>query len=111
MILINKNYKLKNILAYIVLIFISIIWLFPFFYLVVQSFRLEPGATTNYFWPKQIGFDNYIYIFTAKSYARSISGLHVGGRLFLLNGRISLFIAGQIFALAFIKNCLTFILS
>lgn len=67
MILINKNYKSKNILAYIVLIFISIIWLFPFFYLVVQSFRLEPGATTNYFWPKQIGFDNYIYIFTAKS--------------------------------------------
>ena len=35
------------------------------------------------------------FIFTAKSYARSISGLQVGGRLFLLNGRISLFIAGQ----------------
>lgn len=49
------------------MIVISIIWIFPFFYLIIQSFRLEPGATTNYFWPKQIGFDNYIYIFTAKS--------------------------------------------
>ena len=36
------------------------------------------------------------YIFTAKSYARSISGLHVGGRLFQLSGCISLFIAGKI---------------
>ena len=67
MILINKNIKIKNILSYFILIVISIIWIFPFFYLIIQSFRLEPGATTNYFWPKQIGFDNYIYIFTAKS--------------------------------------------
>ena len=66
-ILINKNIKIKNILSYFILIVISIIWIFPFFYLIIQSFRLEPGATTNYFWPKQIGFDNYIYIFTAKS--------------------------------------------
>ena len=67
MILIKKKINIKNLFIYFILIFISIIWIFPFFYLVIQSFRLEPGATTNYFWPKRIGFDNYIYIFTAKS--------------------------------------------
>lgn len=59
--------KKKNTLVYIILTIISIIWLFPFFYLIVQSFRLEPGATTNYFWPKEVGIDNYIFIFTSKS--------------------------------------------
>lgn len=63
----RKSRRRVNTLIYIILIIISILWLFPFFYLIVQSFRLEPGATTNYFWPKKIGFDNYIFIFTSKS--------------------------------------------
>ena len=35
-----------NAAIYIILVFISIIWLFPFFYLVIQSLRGEPGTAT-----------------------------------------------------------------
>ncbi len=63
----KKAKKRQNFFVYMILIIISIIWLFPFFYLIIQSFRLEPGATTNYFWPKKMGLDNYIFIFTSKS--------------------------------------------
>lgn len=42
----------------------SVVWLFPFFYLLLQSFRGEPGAATLYFWPHEWTFNNYIKLFT-----------------------------------------------
>lgn len=56
--------KTTNAIVYAILILISVIWLFPFFYLVLQSFRGEPGSTTNYFWPEEITFNNYVKLFT-----------------------------------------------
>ncbi len=56
-----------NTAIYIILTIISIVWLFPFFYLVIQSLRGESGAATLYFWPKQWTFDNYIKLFTDTS--------------------------------------------
>ncbi len=56
-----------NVVVYVVLTIISIVWLFPFFYLILQSLRAEPGAVTPYFWPKQWTFDNYIKLFTDTS--------------------------------------------
>ncbi len=53
-----------NAVIYVILVVISIIWLVPFVFLVLQSLRGEPGATTNYFFPKQWTFDNYIRLFT-----------------------------------------------
>ncbi|MDE7439717.1 MAG: sugar ABC transporter permease [Clostridia bacterium] len=56
-----------NIAIYVILALISIIWLFPFFYLVIQSLRGETGTATPYFWPKEWTFNNYIKLFTDKS--------------------------------------------
>lgn len=56
--------RTSNIIIYIILVVISVIWLFPFFFLVLQSLRGEPGLTPGYFFPKQITFDNYIKLFT-----------------------------------------------
>lgn len=53
-----------NAAIYIILVIISVIWLFPFFFLVIQSLRGEEGASTMYFWPQQWTFDNYIGLFT-----------------------------------------------
>ena len=53
-----------NAAIYIILIIISIVWLFPFFYLIIQSLRGEDGSSTMYFWPQQWTFDNYIQLFT-----------------------------------------------
>lgn len=52
-----------NAVVYIILTVISIVWLIPFVFLILQSLRGEPGATTNYFFPKQWTFDNYIRLF------------------------------------------------
>ncbi|MBE7088622.1 MAG: sugar ABC transporter permease [Clostridiales bacterium] len=59
--------KASNTAIYAFLIALSIIWLFPFFFLILQSLRGEAGATTNYFFPKIITFDNYIKLFTDTS--------------------------------------------
>ena len=51
---------------YIILIIISVLWLFPFVYLVLQSLRGETGLV-GYFWPHEWTFDNYIKLFTDTS--------------------------------------------
>ncbi len=58
------NRIVGNTLTYIILVIISILWLLPFLYLLLQSFRGEPGAWVGYLLPKQWTFDNYIKLFT-----------------------------------------------
>ena len=50
---------LANTLIYILLIAISIIWLIPFFCIVLQSFRVESTWQVGYVAPKVWGLDNY----------------------------------------------------
>ena len=63
-----KNMKTRerfgNGIIYAVLSFLSFIWLLPIFWLVLVSFRAEPGAYTDYIFPKTYTFDNYIKLFT-----------------------------------------------
>ncbi len=59
-----------NIITYILLILISIIWLFPFFGLVMQSFRsysTEYGGMVNYIIPKHFSLDNYKFLFSGQT--------------------------------------------
>ena len=58
--------KLSNGVIYVLLIIITIVWLFPFMGIVLESFRIESRAQTSYFWPKEFGLDNYIRLFTEK---------------------------------------------
>ena len=43
---------------------LSIIWIIPLFYLIVQSFRKEPGAWSPTFFPREWTLDNYKRLFT-----------------------------------------------
>ena len=43
---------------------LSIIWIIPLFYLLVQSFRKEPGAWSPTFFPQEWTLDNYKRLFT-----------------------------------------------
>jgi arabinogalactan oligomer/maltooligosaccharide transport system permease protein len=54
----------SNTAVYIILTVLSIIWLLPIAWLILSSFRLEGGAFVKYVWPKQLGFDNYVKLFT-----------------------------------------------
>ena len=61
---------ISNTIIYIILVLISIIWVFPFFYLIIQSLRIDnPGLSLTLFpedW--QYGLDNYIKLFTDDAY-------------------------------------------
>lgn len=58
--------RIGNIASYIVLVLISVIWVLPFVFLVLQSFRCEDYGPVGYILPKQWGFDNYIYLFSSE---------------------------------------------
>ena len=62
--------RLGNTAVYIVLIIITLIWLFPFFGIVLESFRVESPAMAGYLWPKQFGLDNYTRLFTQTDFLR-----------------------------------------
>ena len=62
----SRNRKIGNAITYAILIIISIIWLFPFVGLVLQSFRSyasEYGGMVAYLMPKEFSLDNYTYLF------------------------------------------------
>lgn len=63
-----KNKRiLHGTIGHVFLSVLSVIWLLPVAWLILQSFRGEPGAFTSYVWPKQLTFDNYIKLFTETS--------------------------------------------
>ena len=55
-----------NTLGHILLVIISVVWILPFIFIVLQSFRVENTAQVSYIIPQKWGFDNYIYLFSAE---------------------------------------------
>lgn len=55
--------RVSNAATYVVLVIISLIWLIPFLYLVLHSFRAEPGAYVPYIIPKTYTLENYARLF------------------------------------------------
>ena len=63
----SSKRRIGNVASYVTLAVISLIWILPFIFLLLKSFDVEnPGPTTTIF-PKQFGFDNYVYLFTSGS--------------------------------------------
>lgn len=57
--------RISNTIVYIILIAITVIWLFPFFGIVMESFKVDSnGAMDGELIPGKFGFDNYIRLFT-----------------------------------------------
>ena len=55
--------RLSNAVIYIILIAITLIWLFPFFGIVLESFKVNTQAMDGELFPEKWGFDNYIRLF------------------------------------------------
>ena len=53
-----------NAAVYVLLIALAIVWLIPIFFLIVHSFRGEPGATVRYLFPRTWTLNNYVRLFT-----------------------------------------------
>lgn len=61
---------ISNAITYVVLVIISIIWLFPFVCLILQSFRSYNeggGGMVDYLLPKQFSMDSYTFLFSSES--------------------------------------------
>lgn len=58
---------ITNSIVHIILTILSLIWLFPIFWVVLTSFRGEKGSYISTFFPKSYTWDNYIRLFTDTS--------------------------------------------
>lgn len=66
-----KSYKLRrtltDVLIYVILAFLGIVWVLPLIWLLLHSFRAEGGVAVPYVFPKQYTLDNYKLLFTNTS--------------------------------------------
>lgn len=58
-----RHDKQVNRAVYTLLIILSLLWLCPFVFLVLQSFRGESGGQVNYILPRQWTLENYSFLF------------------------------------------------
>ena len=54
---------ISNTIIYVILVIMSLIWICPFVFIVLQSFRVESAGPVGYIVPEVWGFDNYINLF------------------------------------------------
>lgn len=57
--------RLSNSAIYTLLVIISVVWLIPFVFIVLQSFRVESTYQVGYVVPHQWGFQNYINLWNS----------------------------------------------
>ena len=62
--------RLSNLVIYIILSVITLIWLFPFFGIVMESFKVNTTAMDGELFPEVFGFDNYIRLFTKTDFLK-----------------------------------------
>ncbi len=62
--------RLSNTVIYIILIVITVVWLFPFLGILLESFKTETKMQTPYLFPKEFGFDHYIRLFTETDFLK-----------------------------------------
>ncbi len=56
-----------NTAVHVILAVLSVVWLFPIFWVILTSFRAEKGSYVSSFFPKNYTLDNYIRLFTNTS--------------------------------------------
>ena len=54
----------KIITRHLLLVFLTVVWLFPILWLVVTSFSAYKGINTFHFFPQEWSIDNYVQLFT-----------------------------------------------
>ncbi len=60
----KRRSTIANIIIYTILTVLAILWILPIVWLIISSFRSEPGAWTDYILPKMYTLNNYVRLFT-----------------------------------------------
>ena len=63
----KRNRMIADTTVHIILTILSIIWLFPVLWIVMESFNTKKGAYSKSFLPEGLTLDNYIKLFTDTS--------------------------------------------
>lgn len=58
--------RVTNVIVHTFLTILSVIWLFPVFWVIMLSFRRQKGQYITSFWPSELTVDNYIKLFTER---------------------------------------------
>lgn len=64
---ISPRKRVTNLLVHILLGILAIIWVLPIFWIVLTSFRAEPGAYTKTFLPQGYTLNNYVKLLTDRN--------------------------------------------
>ncbi|MDO5120642.1 MAG: ABC transporter permease subunit, partial [Erysipelotrichaceae bacterium] len=64
---ISGRRRAVNILVHLLLAVLAFIWIMPIIWIVLTSFRAEPGSYVNTFFPKGYTLNNYIKLFTDRN--------------------------------------------
>ena len=56
-----------NVLVHVFLAILAVIWVLPIVWIILTSFRAEPGAYTNTFLPQGYTLDNYVKLLTDRN--------------------------------------------
>lgn len=59
--------RTTNIVVHTMLAVLSIVWLFPIFWVILTSFRAEKGSYQSTFFPKSYTLNNYVKLFTDRN--------------------------------------------
>ena len=62
--------RLGNTIIYIILVLMTLIWLFPFFGILMESFKVNTRMMDGELFPGKFGFDNYIRLFNETDFLK-----------------------------------------
>ena len=65
-----RRRKMGNAAVYTVLILISVVWILPFLYLLLQAFRGESTGMVNYLFPREWSLENFVSLFRDTDFPR-----------------------------------------
>ena len=71
--------RIGNTVIYIVLILMTIIWLFPFLGITLESFKVNTRAMDGELIPKEFGLDNYIRLFKETDFLKWFTNTAIMG--------------------------------
>ena len=59
--------RISNLVVHLILAILAVIWVLPIFWIVLTSFRAEPGSYVSTFLPKSYTLANYVKLFTDRN--------------------------------------------
>lgn len=67
---ITARRRLSNTLIYILLVIMTVVWLFPFFGILLESFKVDVKYMDGKLFPGQWGLDNYVTLFKSTDFLK-----------------------------------------